>query len=267
MVDERQKEWSEYVSVRQSILLRWREAFLGILRHALINVLRRRGATLSSTVGVLLAITFISGTFIAIDSSTRATLEAHTEGVSGDFSFTAGPGDYAEIRDIVSSVPGVTEVVVNEEERQEVPLSRVTQSLVAFLRFEAAFSVLVLTAGLGLVLYAASLERSLEMAGIAVRGAGSRVLAGLLWGEVFVIVLIGVLVGVGTGLAGGYLATQTFLVGPPGTETLAPFLLVVPLEVLWFSLLAFAAMSLSALVMAWRVSRTNWARVLKLRAR
>lgn len=110
MVDERQKEWREYVSVRQSILLRWREAFLGILRHALINVLRRRGATLSSTVGVLLAITFISGTLIAIDSSTRATLEAHTEGVLGDFSFQAGSGDYAEIRDIVSSVPGVTEV-------------------------------------------------------------------------------------------------------------------------------------------------------------
>lgn len=104
------REWGECSSIRQLIVICWREALLGVLHQALVNLLRRRGATLSSTVGVLLAITFISGTLIAIDSSARATLEAHIDGVSGDFSFNAGPGDYSEIRDIVSSVPGVTEV-------------------------------------------------------------------------------------------------------------------------------------------------------------
>lgn len=96
--------------IRQLIFMCWRVAILGVLRQALVSVLRRRGATLSSTIGVLLAISFISGTFIAFDSSARATLEAHIDGVGGDFSFRAGPGDYTEIRDVVSSVPGVTEV-------------------------------------------------------------------------------------------------------------------------------------------------------------
>ncbi len=48
---------------------------------------------------------------------------------------------------------------------------------------EAAFSVLVLTADLALVLYVASLERPLELAGIVARGAGSRILMALLWGR------------------------------------------------------------------------------------
>ncbi len=79
--------------------------------------------------------------------------------------------------------------------------------------------------------------------------------------------MVGVLVGILTGLAGGYLATRTFLMDLPGTETLAPFLMVVPLEVAWFALLAFGVMSLVALAISWLVSRTNWARVLKYRTR
>jgi len=59
---------------------------LGLLPYAVSDVLRNRRRTVSAILGVLLAVTFVAGTFIAIDSSARATLDATLAGIPGDFS-------------------------------------------------------------------------------------------------------------------------------------------------------------------------------------
>ncbi len=81
---------------------------MGLLRFALSDVIRSRRRTFSSVLGVLLAVTFIAGTFIAIDSSTRATLDALLVGVPGDFLAHGQSDDPFPLASDLLSVPGVT---------------------------------------------------------------------------------------------------------------------------------------------------------------
>ena len=83
-----------------------------LLRYALRDVFRNRRRTLSSILGVLLAITFIAGTFIAIDSSTRATLYALLDQSPADFSFSAQGANTSLLRDDILAVSGVTDVAL-----------------------------------------------------------------------------------------------------------------------------------------------------------
>ncbi|MBI2866974.1 MAG: FtsX-like permease family protein, partial [Chloroflexi bacterium] len=76
------------------------------------DVVRSRRRTLSSILGVLLAITFIAGTFIAIDSSTRATLDGLISNLSADIGFFGPPSNGTEVREAVEGVPGVAGVRV-----------------------------------------------------------------------------------------------------------------------------------------------------------
>ncbi len=172
--------------------------------------------------------------------------------------------DPAELQATIQAL-GATDVRIYQEERLLASFNPVTRSLYGFLRLQVAFAVVILTAGLALVAYAASLEREVEFAGMTARGAGGRQVAGLLLGEALALLIVGVSIGVGVGIISGYVATQTFLVGPPGTETLAPFFLEVPLDVVWFVLLALAMLLGAAVLLSWRLTRMNLARVLKLR--
>jgi len=85
---------------------------LGFLPYAAADVLRNRRRTFASIVGVLLTVTFVSGTFIAIDSSTRATLDAYLAQVQGDFYYFANSGNASTVRSAVDAVSGVTDVSV-----------------------------------------------------------------------------------------------------------------------------------------------------------
>jgi len=74
-------------------------------------VVRGRRRTVSAILGVLLAITFIAGTFIAIDSSTRATLSGLLAGYPADLFFQAQPSANAtHLKQAVEAVPGVVRV-------------------------------------------------------------------------------------------------------------------------------------------------------------
>ncbi|MEE9197000.1 MAG: FtsX-like permease family protein, partial [bacterium] len=81
---------------------------MSFLRFALSDVIRNRRRTFSSILGVLLAVTFIAGTFIAIDSSTRATLDALLLGVPGDFLALGQSDDPVPLASDLLSVAGVT---------------------------------------------------------------------------------------------------------------------------------------------------------------
>lgn len=149
---------------------------------------------------------------------------------------------------------------------QEQGSSPMTLAFLGFIRVEILFLAAILTAGLGIVLYAASLEREAELAAIAARGASRGQISGLLLGEGLSIVLIGVAVGAAIGFLASYLGTLFFLVGPPGTPpTLVPFFLVMPLEGWLLLLLAPLAMLGESALLGWRVARMDVARVLKLR--
>src|SRR2546426_2403841 len=110
-----------------------------------------------------------------------------------------------------------------------------------------AFMVVILTAGLGVILYAATLERDVELAAIRARGASGWQTAGLLIGEATSIMLIGLIVGTGIGSLAAFLST-TFIAAGPGEarESLVPVLFVLPLEALLLLLLAPPAMLLTS---------------------
>src|SRR6266699_877652 len=64
-------------------------------------------------IGVLLAVTFVSGTFIAIDSSTRATLDAFLANLPADINLEARPSSNGtQLRPAVENIPGVLRVAV-----------------------------------------------------------------------------------------------------------------------------------------------------------
>ena len=157
-------------------------------------------------------------------------------------------------------------VVVTQEEIERYAENPFARALQGFVSMEIAFIVVILTVGLGLVLYAASLERDVEFAGMIARGASGWQTATVLVGEAFVIMLVGLVVGAGVGLATAYVATQLFLVGPPGfPEPPVPFFFVFPGEAALLVLLGCGAMMLAALLVSARIARMNVAQVLKLR--
>src|SRR3990170_8233781 len=87
---------------------------VGLFPFAASDVLRNRRRTISAILGVFLAVTFVAGTFIAIDSSARATLDASLAGIQGDFSFYLNTPnetfDYTILRSAINESAGVIDV-------------------------------------------------------------------------------------------------------------------------------------------------------------
>src|SRR2546425_2925098 len=89
------------------------ETAVALIRYAAINVIRSRRRTLTAMIGVLLAVTFVSGTFIAIDSSTRATLDAFLATLPSDINFEArASANGTQLRQAVENITGVLRVAV-----------------------------------------------------------------------------------------------------------------------------------------------------------
>src|SRR5467141_2357074 len=89
------------------------EVAVALIRYAAISVVRSRRRTITAMIGVLLAVTFISGTFIAIDSSTRATLDAFLANLPSDIDFEArASANGTQLRETVEGIPGVLRVAV-----------------------------------------------------------------------------------------------------------------------------------------------------------
>ena len=160
---------------------------------------------------------------------------------------------------------GASGVTVFAQQLSQMTGSILFGSYLGFIEMEIAFIVVILTAGLGLITYAASLERTVEFAGITARGSSGWQTAGLLVGEAFVIMLLGVLLGLGVGLLTGYLTTSITAPSYGGLELIVPTLFVFPVDGLLLVLLAPVAMLGTALLVAWRIARMNVARVLKMR--
>lgn len=160
---------------------------------------------------------------------------------------------------------GSTNVEVYQELLPQLGDAASSSSFLGFIRTEVAFIVVILTAGLALIIYAASLDRTVEFADIIARGSSGWQTAGLLVGEAFSIILIGVVVGLAVGLVSGYLSVSLTYGGVSVNEPIIPNLFVFPLDGLLLLILAPVAMLGTTVVVAWRIARMNLARALKMR--
>ena len=161
---------------------------------------------------------------------------------------------------------GASSVSVAAEQIEQLRSNPVFRAFFGFIELEMAFMVVILTAGLGVILYAATLERDVELAAIRARGASGWQTAGLLIGEASSIMLIGLIVGTGIGVLTAYLSTTLISAGPGAAgEALVPMLFTIPIEALLLLVLAPAAMLLTSFAVTIRVARMDIARVLKLR--
>jgi len=157
---------------------------------------------------------------------------------------------------------GASGIRVAEEEvgqLRSVPLFR---AFFGFMELEMAFMVVILTAGIGLILYAATLERKVELASIRARGASGWQTAGLLVGEASSIMLVGLVVGAGLGVLSAYLSTT---LGSGSGESLVPLFLIVPVTSLLLLAAAPIAMLVTSVLVSLRVAQMDIGRVLKLR--
>src|SRR2546428_12428401 len=89
------------------------ETAVALIRYAAINVIRSRRRTLTAMMGVLLAVTFVSGTVFAIDSSTRATPGAFLANLPSDINLgMRASANGTQLRQAVEGIPGVLRVAV-----------------------------------------------------------------------------------------------------------------------------------------------------------
>jgi len=161
---------------------------------------------------------------------------------------------------------GASGVRIADEQVEALRSNPVFRALFGFMELEMAFMVVILTAGLGLILYAATLERDVELAAIRARGASGWQTVGLLVGEASSIMLIGLAVGAGIGTFAAYLSTTLVAAGPGGSgESLIPLVFMIPIEALLLLALAPAAMIVTSFAVSLRVAKMDIARVLKLR--
>jgi len=158
---------------------------------------------------------------------------------------------------------GASGIHVAEEEVEQLRSVPLFRAFFGFMELELAFMVVILTAGLGLILYAATLEREVELAAIRARGASGWQTASLLIGEASSILLVGLVIGAGIGVLTAYLST-TLGVSDAG-ESLVPRFLVVPVASLLLLAAAPIAMLITSFLVSLRVARMDIGRVLKLR--
>jgi putative ABC transport system permease protein len=158
---------------------------------------------------------------------------------------------------------GASGIRVAEEEVEQLRTVPLFRAFFGFMELELAFMVVILTAGLGLILYAATLEREVELTAIRARGASGWQTAGLLVGEASSIMLVGLVVGTGIGVLSAYLSTT--LVASGGGESLVPLFLIVPVASLLLLAAAPIAMLITSFLVSLRVARMDLGRVLKLR--
>ena len=176
------------------------------------------------------------------------------------------PGaDWRTVKEDITSL-GAGNVQVYQEQLEALTGGLVAQSTNGFMAMEVAFIVVILTAGLCLILYAATLERDTEFAAIIARGATGWQTAGLLIGEGFSILLVGLAVGAGMGVLTAFIETDLLYagIGSPAPP-LVPLLFVLPPDVLLLLVLAPVAMFVGALIVSIRIARMNVAKVLKMR--
>lgn len=185
-----------------------------------------------------------------------------------DYFVDLEPGtDWKRVRDEFFKV-GATNVHFYEEEVQRAASNPLTQSTLGFVRVQLAFLAVMLTAGLALILYAASLERGGEFAAIFARGSSRWQTTGLLLGEALSIMIIGIIFGAAIGYLVSYSTVQALVFPQVGVvqEPLVPFTFFMPAEAVLLVLLVLLTTLAATVAVSWYLGRINVARALRRRS-
>ncbi len=143
-----------------------------------------------------------------------------------------------------------------------------SKSVLYIMLVNIGFMIIIITVGLGLIMFISISERKNEFATIMARGAEAKQMSILIFGEAFSITMVGLVVGVFAGLFTAYtfnkmLSTNT-LFGVSG-DTLSGRPLIVPWYGVIVIILAVLALIVTSILAAYKVKRIKLHQALRIR--
>ena len=143
-----------------------------------------------------------------------------------------------------------------------------TRSILFIMLVDIGFMIFIITVGLGLIMFISISERKNEFATIMARGAESKQMLVIILGEALSITMVGVVVGISSGLFTAYtfnkmISTNNLFGASGGTLSGRP--LIIPWYGILVVLLALAALFATSLLAAYRVKRIKLHSALRIR--
>jgi ABC-type lipoprotein release transport system permease subunit len=217
---------------------------------------------------------FVSSTNIYVDID-NFDIGTFGNGSSASLKFLIKVADGYEhtavANDIKEISPSVISVSVLDEELQSLQQNPIEGALYNALMLIYFFVILIITFGLGLVVYVTIVEREHELAGFIARGASTKQVSAMLFGEGLTVMLVGLTIGILTGLFAAFMINELIsfifsgLFGAVGFEVAIERVF----EVSWLSLALVVITSLALIVASFaatiRVRRINVAKALRER--
>lgn len=162
-------------------------------------------------------------------------------------------------------VSGSFQVIVLQEELNRLRNDPVYGALFSLMTVEVAFAVLILTVGLGLVMYIATLEREDEFATIRARGCSRSQVSSIIMAEGISLMLIGLSIGVGTGLLTAYVFNELLSYSSEATTPVLERPLIIGTQTV--SIIAISVISLLAasFLASFNVRQRNLTEILRRR--
>lgn len=148
--------------------------------------------------------------------------------------------------------------------RNDIP----SNSILYIMLINIGFMIIIITIGLGLILFISINERKNEFATIMARGAEGRQISVLIVGEALSTTFVGAIVGVSAGLFTAYtfnkmLSTNTLFGG--GQEMMSGRPLIIPWYGVLIIILALIALIMTSIIAAFRVKRIKLHQALRIR--
>lgn len=164
--------------------------------------------------------------------------------------------------------PHVSEIKNMEKALDKVRNDMPSNSILYLMLVNIGFLILIITVGLGLILYITISERKNEFAIIMARGAEAKQITLLIMGEALSITMIGVLVGTFSGLFSAYtfnkiMATNTLF--GMSSDTISGRPLVVPWYGILVILLGTCALIITSIIAAYKARRIKLHQTLRVR--
>jgi ABC-type antimicrobial peptide transport system permease subunit len=143
-----------------------------------------------------------------------------------------------------------------------------TRSILFIMLVDIGFMIIIITVGLGLIMFISISDRKNEFATIMARGAEGKQMLVIILGEALSITMVGVVVGIGSGLFTAYtfnkMISSNNLFGASG-GTLSGRPLIIPWYGILVILLAMAALFITSLIAAYRVKKIKLHSALRIR--
>jgi ABC-type lipoprotein release transport system permease subunit len=153
-------------------------------------------------------------------------------------------------------------IVVYDEKVSSLEDKTNVNSALVILEMEYFFILIMVTVGLGVVMYTASVERETEMANIIVRGASSKQVAKVLLGESLTIVTFATIIGLITGILTSFSVNQ---LSNFGQELLIERPFIIPPSFFWLLVITLVSLLLITLISTLRISRIKLYKALRRR--